>query len=529
MEGSELKKTNRSSILSLCIVLLLVAVLAACSKNNNNDGTSSGAPASSAAASATEPSAGADPSPSEEQLPEVELTFLYPVAANPGPDQKLVNDEINKYLKEKINATVVLKPLTFDEYEPKLNAMLAAKEDFDIAWSSKGWLGNYQPYIDKGAYLEITDDMINQYAAAARANIPDKFWPDMKAADGKVYGFPIYQIAAKQKSLVIQKRFVDKYGLDVGTIHTYKDIEPFLKQIKEGEKGITPLGLAQNSNGLYTNPDNVWPDGAMVGYKKNDTTYAKITWDQDLNEKADYFQTMHDWYQAGYINKDAPVLQNINDLKAKGNVAVSLEFTSKPGGEVGEKAINGGNDVVYVPISDSYFTGIASAMHVINKNSKNPERALMLLNLLNTDTYLYNLICNGIEGKHYKKVDDKYIEPIADSGYAPNGDWVFGNQFNAFLKPGMAPDVWEKTIELNDNAVVPVGNGFGFNEEKVKAEGANINAVRNEYATALETGAVDPAKVLPEFTNKLKASGIEAYDAEVSAQWDAFLKGKGLR
>lgn len=527
MEGSEVNKTKNKTIVQLGMLLLVFAVIAACSNGNNAPVSS---PSQAAGSSAP---ASADPAPSASSedpgLPEVKLTFIYPVAANPGPDQKLVNDEINKYLKEKINATVELKPLTFDEYEPKLNAMLAAGEDFDIGWSSKGWLGNYQPYIDKGAYLELTDDMINQYAPEARANIPDKFWPDMKAADGKVYGFPIYQIAAKQKSLIIQKRFVDKYNLDLSAIQSYKDLEPFLKTLKENEKGIVPLGLAQNSNGLYVDPDAVSPDGAAVGYKKDDPTYSLILAEESLNKKQDFYRTMHAWYKAGYINKDAPVLQNINDLKGKGTVAVSLEFTSKPGGEIGEKAINGGNDVVYAPISDSYFTGIASAMHVINKSSKNPERALMFLNLLNTDRYLYNLICNGIEGKHYNKVDDQFIEPIADSGYAPNGDWVFGNQFNAYLKPGMAPDTWEKTIQLNDNAVVPVSNGFGFSEENVKAEGANLNAVRNEYATALETGAVDPDKIVPEYLNKMKASGLEKYEQEVAAQWDAFLKEKGLR
>jgi len=520
-------KFKRSFILQLCLLLVVVSMLAAC----NNAGTS-GSEEPAAAQTETKTETTQEPAkeePKEPELPEVKLTFLYPVAAQPGPDQQLVNDEINKYVKEKINATVELVPLTFDEYEPKLNAMLAAGEAFDIAWSSKGWLGNYQPYIDRGAYLELTDDMIKQYMPEARANIPDKFWPDMLAADGKVYGFPIYQIAAKQKSFVIQKRFLEKYNFDVSTIQTYKDIEPFLKTLKENEPDVIPLGLAQNSHGFYTDRSIVAADGSPVGYKKDDPTYKMITQLESYEAKKEYYQTLRAWNQAGYINKDAPVLQNINDLKSKGNVAVGIEFTSKPGGEIGEKAQNGGHDVVYAPIADSYFTGIASAMHVINKNSKNPERAMMLLNLLNTDKYLYNLICNGIEGKHYKKVDDKYIEPIEGSGYAPNGDWVFGNQFNAYLKPGQAPDTWEKTIELNSSAVVPVSNGFNYSEENIKAEIANINAIKNEYGTALETGAVDPNTVLPEFLDKLKASGIEKVDAEIEKQWEEFLKNKGLK
>ena len=519
-----MEKVKKIMNLKLCLFVFTVSVLAAC--NNGGSGAEETPPAAEPQTATETP---ATEEPAEPALPEVKLTFLYPVAANPGPDQKLVNEEINKYVKEKINATVELVPLTFEEYEPKLNAMLAAGENFDIAWSSKGWLGNYQPYIDRGAYLELTEDMIQQYMPEARANIPDKFWPDMLAADGKVYGFPIYQVAAKQKSFVIQKRFIDKYSLDVSSVQTWKDIEPFLKTLKENEPDVIPLGLAQNSHGFYADRSIVAPDGLMVSYKKDDPEYKMITTLESIEAKTDYYNTLRAWYQAGYINSDAPVLQNINDLKGKGNVAVGIEYTSKPGGEIGEKAINGGNDVVYVPISDSYFTGIASAMHVINKNSKNPERAMMLLNLLNTDKYLYNLICNGIEGKHYNKIDDLFIEPIEGSGYAPNGDWVFGNQFNAYLKPGQAPDTWEKTIELNDNAVVPASSGFSFNEESVKAEGANLNAVRNEYAAALETGAVDPAKMIPEFVDKLKASGVEKYDAEVAKQWEEFLKNKGLK
>jgi putative aldouronate transport system substrate-binding protein len=517
-----MKKAKASLLAKWFMLTLCLAIVAACS-NNGNTPNATNAP-SNAGSSTNAP----DTEVSEEPaLPEVKLTFIYPVSANPGPDQQLVNDEINKYLKEKINATVDLKPLTFDEYEPKLNAMLAAGEDFDLAWSSKGWLGNYQPYIDRGAYLEITDEMIEKYAPEARANIPDKFWPDMLAVDGKVYGFPIYQVAAKTKSLVIQKRFVDKYNLDVNSIHSYKDLEPFLKQLKENEPDIIPLGLAQNSWGLFTDQTKVG-EGLVLSYAKDDPTLKYIGGLQILDEKKEYYDTMRSWYQAGYINEDAPIIQNINDLKAKGNVAVGLEFTSKPGGEVGEMAVNGGNEVVYAPIADSYFTGIASAMHVINKSSKNPERTLMFLNLLNTDKYLYNLICNGIEGKHYTKTDDLYIEPIKDSGYAPNGDWVFGNQFNAYLKPGQAADTWERTIALNDSAIVPATSGFGVNEENIKAEIANVTAANNEYQVALESGSVDPAKELPKYRDKLIASGQEKIEQETEAQWEKFKQEKGL-
>ncbi|WP_157276707.1 ABC transporter substrate-binding protein [Paenibacillus sp. Soil766] len=506
---------------SAAIMLLSISVLAGC-KTDTASETSS--PAATTPATTTS-AAPATPQPST--LPEVKLTFYYP-SNPPGKDQALVNEEVNKYVKSKINATVDLKPLSFDEYDPKLNTIMASGEAFDVAWGSKYWLLSYQPNIDKGALLELTDAMISINAAQARKNIPDKFWPDMKATDGKVYGFPVYQIAAKTKSLVIQKQFVDKYKLDVNSIKTYKDLEPFLKTIKDNEKDVIPFGMAQNSWGLYTDPNLVAADGLAVAYKKDDKTYTSITKIQQLQNKKDFFTTMHKWSVAGYINEDAPLLKNITDLKKKGKVAVSLEFTTKPGGEVDEMANNGGNAVVYVPISDSYFTGVASAMQVISKTSKNPERALMFINLLNTDKVLYNLISNGLEGNHYTKKDDKYIEPIKDSGYAPNVDWVFGNQFNAFLKGAQTTDVWDKTIKLNESAMVPVSYGFDVNRDTIKSEVANVTAVDNEFQVALETGAVDPADQLQKYIDKLKAAGQDKIDTETTKQWQAFLKAKGL-
>jgi putative aldouronate transport system substrate-binding protein len=517
-----MENTKKSIVTKLMIFILCFAVVSACSKKVEKATETGSATPAATAAPAAETAAPESPAPTTEALKEVKLTFYYP-SNPPGPDQQLINDEINKYLKEKINATVDLKPLTFDEYDARLNTNMAAGEGFDIAWASRYWLLPYQSNVDKGAFMELTDEMLAKYAPEARKNIPDKFWPDMKATDGKVYGFPVYQVAAKTKSFVIQKRFIDKYSLDVSTIKTYKDLEPFLKTLKEKEKGIIPLGLAQNSNGFFTDPNVVGTDGSAVLYKKDDTTFKALTDLEMLTIKTDYYSTIHNWYQAGYINEDAAIVKNINDLRKKGNVAVGIEFTSKPGGEVDEKNINGGNEVVYVPISESYFTGISSAMQIISKTSKNPERALMFINLLNTDKYLYNLICYGIKDKHYTQTDDKYIAQIKDSGYAPNVDWVFGNQFNAFLKGEQSPDVWNKTVQLNDNALVVKSYGFSVNGDTIKSEVANTQAAKDEFLTALETGSVDPKDILPKFVAKLKSAGQEKIDKEIATQWTAFL------
>lgn len=52
-------------------------------------------------------------------------------------------------------------------------------------------------------------------------------------------------------------------------------------------------------------------------------------------------------------------------------------------------------------------------MTLINANSKNKERALMMIELLMTDKECYDLLQYGIEGRQYEIVDGKIIKPAS--------------------------------------------------------------------------------------------------------------------
>ena len=67
----------------------------------------------------------------------------------------------------------------------------------------------------------------------------------------------------------------------------------------------------------------------------------------------------------------------------------------------------------------------------ISRTSKNPEKAFKFIELVNTDKDLYNLICFGIEGKHYNLDENGRVVFNDQGGYIPKACWKFGNQFNA--------------------------------------------------------------------------------------------------
>ena len=69
----------------------------------------------------------------------------------------------------------------------------------------------------------------------------------------------------------MQKRFVDKYKLDLSSIKKIDDIEPFLKQIKENEPGIVPFGTTR---GFYS--ALIYNIDTKVPVYRNDTTHTVL-------------------------------------------------------------------------------------------------------------------------------------------------------------------------------------------------------------------------------------------------------------
>jgi putative aldouronate transport system substrate-binding protein len=200
----------------------------------------------------------------------------------------------------------------------------------------------------------------------------------------------------------------------------------------------------------------------------------------------------------------------------------------KPGQDVQDSISNGGRPIKSYYLSDTWQTtsGITGTMTAISRTSKHPDKAIQFINLMNSDAYLYNLIINGIEGKHYTRIDKDFIRPILNSGYTPNADWMYGNQFLAYFKEGQSVTDWDETIKINRGAKSSPALGFVFNPIPVQIEIAGVSAVVKEYELSLDTGALDPVRTMPEFITKLKGAGSDVIIAELQKQLDAWKRSK---
>jgi len=237
-----------------------------------------------------------------------------------------------------------------------------------------------------------------------------------------------------------------------------------------------------------------------------------------------YIALMRDWYTKGYIKRDSATTTSGGELRKQGYLATICDMIG-PGFETSFKDIMGGRDVETVIFDPPFINSnsLLASLNAISATSQNPEKALQILELFNTNKdNIYNIINFGFEGEHYKKISENRIEPIVNSGYYPNCAWMFGNQFNAYLVPGQKDDVWEETIELNKSAGASKLLGFRFDSTNVTNETSQCGAVLGEYLKLLASGSVETETIYNDFINKLKVAGVDKIIAEKQAQINAW-------
>jgi len=235
------------------------------------------------------------------------------------------------------------------------------------------------------------------------------------------------------------------------------------------------------------------------------------------------------WYQAGYFNKDLIAAAEVGAAFKAGKFAGGMAGVIKPGGDVEIQNNWFGTPVVQKSVTVPFMTTAAASATstAICKTSKNPDAAMQLINLFNTDTELYNLLAKGIEGKHWVWVDKdkKVIGPGPDNAnYKPGRDWMLGSIFNAYYVDAAqaAGDMIGATKKLNASSAASTALGFAFDPTPVKTEVANVSTVVKELGYPLSNGMADPATVLPEFQKKLKDAGMDKIVAEAQKQIDAW-------
>ena len=440
-----------------------------------------------------------------------EILWYYPGDSQSGMSEVL--EQINKRLEPEIGVRLNLKNIDKSSYAEKMNLVVSSGEEFDICFTAN-WSLPFLSNVSNGAFIPL-DQLIDENAPGLKTSMPEYVW-NSTMVDGKIYAVPNYQILPTQFCLLASSELMQKHNFDVSQITDLKSLEPFLQEIKETEPDLYPYQPQYSA--VEMNYEQIYPTSFAVIRKDAQKGSVKVQNWFELPEFQEHTKLMYDWYQKGYIRKD--VVGSGSDTASLLGLRYAFFWgTMKPGGDV-ENLQKYKKDITSIPMCEPYTQASATArtLSAISRTSKNPEKAIKVLEVFNTDKELYNTLVFGIEGKHYTKISDNQVQLIPDSNYKMEA-WMFGNQFNAYYKDGQETDTWEQTMQLNDSAQLSPLWGFNFNPDPVKNEISQCEAVVKEYEF-IKMGAEDPDLHYDEMISKLKTAGCDTVIAEVQRQID---------
>jgi len=284
----------------------------------------------------------------------------------------------------------------------------------------------------------------------------------------------------------------------------------------------------ENFNAHYFAKYDHLGDGQIDGVVMKNGTDTTVKARYDFPVYKETLAVTRDFFQKGYINRDAATAQvQPQDAMKAGNVFMGV-FPLKPGkdAEVAAAASLPGK-LKQIPMTDrTVSTGeTAGSMLGITTTSANPERAMMLINLLHTDKQLNNLLNFGIEGDHYTLNGDVMTPTDNTPNYAIASAWMFGSMFLNHIWNTEDPTKWAQYEVFNKDAMPSPALGFTFNAEPISAQASVLSTIRKEYDPGLDTGSIDPSKA-DEFIKKMNDNGLKDIIAEKQKQLDAFLASK---
>ena len=531
-----MKKSIFRKMSSLLLVLTLLATMtfSGCSNEASNDSEPTTAPTDAAAS--TNVTTGAEEAGTGDAIDTSEEVHLvgYLLGGAPAGMDKVV-EALNVKLKKDINATVEFRYLDWGDYTTKYPLVLATGDDVDFIFTADWCM--YNTEAPKNAFREITMEEIQKYMPRHFKNC-DPIAYDMAKKNGKIYMITTSTPDVRCSMMAYRKDLADKYG--VTGLNKLSDFTAYFKAIAENETDTLPMYLSNSYDtpymGLANEAANEINYTFGLCYGTEDTTIKlQPLFDEPyLSALKTSWSLMKSWYDAGYVNKD--ILSNTitsreSFMEGKSAIAFgnSVDMQS-----VLATATDKGYQVGLVPLLDAQ--GKTMAVSYLNNgiaiaaNCKNPERTMMLLDLLMEEPEYNNLAYFGIEGQNYVVTADNKIGlpdgVTSDTNTYPpdaSGLW-FLNKDQHLPLASWSDDYIALKGKIPNMLYNQKFAAFAPDLTNIQTETATITNVLQQYQWPLNVGMVDNVDAaIATLKKKLMDAGIEKVQTEIQAQADAYL------
>ena len=441
----------------------------------------------------------------------------------PGVDMgnlSLVEEEINKKLNSEYNINLDIVLIDAGNYANKMQIINASKEEYDLCFTSN-WMNDFYQGATTGALADITE-LVPKYAPKLYGLMSSDIWNAIRI-DGKLYSVPNWQIQAQGLALSIPQGKLDKVNMSIDELNTFEDVTKYLENLSKVETNTDQFNSDWIQNATYYGI-------AMLGetsipgaiYFKGDNA-TKVINQYETPEFREYVKLMRSWVENGYIS-GVHETETYNKAAKSGIEREPLRITVYSP-KLERILENTGYDWSVRQFSPAVMStaGIAAAMTGVSATSKYPEVAVRMLEIVNSDKEIFNLICYGVEGKHFEKVDENHIKRLENASYTGVSDFYIGNTALGYLLEGTDDNVNDVTREINDTAILLPTMGFYVDTTNILTEISNCKTVINEQLDVLERGIVPADEGVDKLCADLKKAGADKIVAEYQRQLDEWM------
>ena len=296
---------------------------------------------------------------------------------------------------------------------------------------------------------------------------------------------------------------------------------PLFKQLKKDNPSVIPIGNTFFLDGL-DKFDYILGAGTPGAVRMDDKTCTVINQFED-KDFLDILKRTREIFVDKLTYQDVKLQTTSTDKDFRAGKLACFVHRCPPFSAEGATRTYG-FPVFTVPIFKNPVVTtscISGSFVAIATHSKNPVRAMKFLNLLNTDPYLHNLLCFGIENMHYTKLPNGqiHITPAGVERYSiPT--WTLGNMFLEYVPDTEPADKWAVTKQFNADSVLSPLFGFGYDPEPIQAEISALSNISGQYGEQLQNGACDIDATAAEYTKKAKSAGMDKMFTELQKQID---------
>jgi putative aldouronate transport system substrate-binding protein len=459
-------------------------------------------------------------------LAPVTLSFIFFDSKKSATDE--VWNAIADEFKDELNAKFDVSFIAGSDYTDKMLVKFSAGDVWDLNFDGD-WLQYYRTVAMNG-YMAL-DSLLPRYAPDLYRAYQSSGALEAAKANGSVVALPWTNIMTNRPFFQWRADLIDVNPAQVKTI---EDVERVLYQLKERYPDRYSVENANIEVFLMKN-DMITGTHNFVFDPRDPKVQVRYIADTPaFRERARYAEK---WQKDGLIWADVLVDQlDHNQLINQGRLITKWgthEFSTDNRAWV-EPAARWGFSSLYDDKIFQLRTPLSNIV-AIPRTSKNPERTLMWMNLMETSQKMFDMVMYGIEGRTYV-LDGRNVKyPTGMNDNNSNfmnwqGRWaLFKPQFMRG-DPLYREGFWQEEKEFaqsNPNNIPSPLDGFSLNTDSIVNELAQIQAIYDAANKMLDVGLAGPSEAaVDKLVADLNRAGLQKVQAEYQKQVDAFLASK---